>query len=105
MSNELDRLRDEFPGWVISDHWVTLGTGPDFYMIHAENGETVVNASTPAELETLIRGAEVEDVEYVATDVLDAKPEHVFTVRRVLRHYRSGEMSPRVALAQLRAVQ
>ncbi len=63
-----------------------------------------VKDATPQELAGLIRQAEAGNVEYVASDVLRAKPEHVFTVRRVLRGYRSDTMAPRVAVTQLRAV-
>src|SRR5262249_46959573 len=102
---DLDQLREQFPAWDITEHGTEVATGPGFYYIHAENGETNINASSPSELARLIRQAEAEDVEYVASDVLGAGPEHVFTVRRVLRHYRAGTMSPSVALTQLRAVQ
>lgn len=101
---ELDQLREDFPGWKITEHWVTVATGPDAYYLHAEGAHTDVNASTASEMASLLRQIDAHDVECVASDVLHHKPEDVFTVRRVLRCYRSGRMAPHVALAQLRGV-
>jgi hypothetical protein len=106
MSDELDQLRARFPDWKISEHWITAASGPDMYYLHAERGDTDINAGSATELARLIRNADTgEDLGAQVERLACAVPAlHRFTARRILRAYRSGHMSPRVALAQLRAV-
>ena len=99
--NEVDQLREQHPDWRISEHWVTVANGPDHYRLVATHEDASVSASNAGDLEREIRNTEVE---YLACDVLRDKPSAVFTVRRVLRRFRSGQMSPSVALTQLRGV-
>lgn len=100
----IEDLRTLHPRWEITSHWVPRASAPDVYYILATHGDVRLHATSVSELDLLIQSAEAEDVEYVACDVLRDRPEHVFTVRRVLRAYRTGRMSSPVALAQLRSV-
>ena len=102
--SDIERLHEKHPGWLIGTVWVSAGSGPDARRLYATRDGIQVHAWTAAELSERIEDEENTQAEFLACDVLEARPEHVFTVRRVLRALRSGRMSPRVALAQLRGV-
>jgi hypothetical protein len=48
---DVARLAEAFPGWVIGARWVTAGTGPDQRRLHASRNGTTLEAWSAADLE------------------------------------------------------
>jgi hypothetical protein len=53
--NDLDRLREQFPGWWFGRHWTTAGSGPDGHCLFAIRGDIILSALDAPSLAALIR--------------------------------------------------
>jgi hypothetical protein len=52
---DLERLREQFPGWDIEARWTVAGTGPDSRYLLAHKGDVTLSAWTPEDLAAEIR--------------------------------------------------
>jgi hypothetical protein len=52
---ELDRLREEFPGWEFEAVWFTAATGPDRRALRAHRGSVTVSGWKAEELAAELR--------------------------------------------------
>ena len=51
----LDRLREEWPDFEITERWQPATAGPDTRILQAQRGDVVVTAFTAADLERAMR--------------------------------------------------
>lgn len=56
--DDLDRLREQFPGWQIGSVWATAATGPDVRRVTATKDGMLLSAWNAAELAADIRREE-----------------------------------------------
>lgn len=55
---DLDKLKDEHPGWDFGTVWTTAATGPDYRRLWAQRGTVLLTAQTVPELTRDIRREE-----------------------------------------------
>jgi hypothetical protein len=54
-SDDLTKLREQFPDWSIEARWTVAGTGPDSRYLLASRGGVTLSAWTPGDLAAEIR--------------------------------------------------
>jgi hypothetical protein len=53
-AGDVERLREQFPGWQIEARWSTAGTGPDARCLLASRGGVTLTAWSPGALAAAI---------------------------------------------------
>jgi hypothetical protein len=51
----LDQLREQFPGWEISAHWITVPSGADMRILYASKDQHTISGLNPGDLAANIR--------------------------------------------------